>query len=160
MASAFSCVRYSKAVCLRGTPFMTNFLTLSNEWDAVTNECAIVPEIGIPNLYPARTLDVPWNPPRNEYLLAIRPPSGPCARRRPNSRTRTFSPASLCILAAFVVTKVAKFTMFNKGVSRSCRNPIGPYKRINGSLGKTSDPSSIAMLVKVKERMRFSSGNE
>jgi len=90
----------------------------------------------------------------------MRPPSGPYALRRPNSRSLTFSPASLCILAAFVVIKVAKFTMFNKGVSRSYRRPIGPYKRINGSRGNTSDPSSMAKqineIIHEKMRKRFS----
>lgn len=54
------------------------------------------------------------------------PPSGPYALRNPNSRRTALSPASLFIRAAFVVSRVAKFTIFNSGVSSSWSNPIGP----------------------------------
>lgn len=40
-----------------------------------------------------------------EYLEADRPPSGPCARLKPNSKSFT-SPAAILYLAAFVDIKL------------------------------------------------------
>ena len=71
-----------------------------------TNECAWVPLTGMPNNLPARTLLVPSKPPIKQYLEAVRPPSGPWARRRPNSRRVFFSPAAIRNLAAFVHTRL------------------------------------------------------
>ena len=52
-----------------------------------TQECAWVPRTGIPNRRPASTLEVALQPPRYAARDAVRPPSGPWARRSPNSMT-------------------------------------------------------------------------
>ena len=51
----------------------------------MTKEWARVPEMGTPSSLPVRTLDMVSKTPTWAYLLAKNPPSGPCARRSPNS---------------------------------------------------------------------------
>lgn len=52
-----------------------------------------------------------FHSPIYEYLDADRPPSGPCARRKPNSSNFTFLPATIRYLAAFVDIRL--FTINN-----------------------------------------------
>ena len=75
------------------------------------------------------------------------PPSGPWALRKPNSSNLQSGPAANLILAAFVVTRDAKFTRFNSDVSSSCASPMGPCTRSKGHFGKTTVPSRTACTV-------------
>jgi hypothetical protein len=58
-------------------PLISAECTSFNSLNDVTKEWAIVPEIGMPNFYPANILLLPSNPPKYEYLVALSPPSGP-----------------------------------------------------------------------------------
>ena len=75
------------------------------------------------------------------------PPSGPWALRKPNSSSLQSGPAANLILAAFVVTRDAKFTKFNSEVSSNCASPMGPCTRSKGHFGKTTVPSRTACTV-------------
>lgn len=68
---------YSIALILILIPLISAECTSFNSLNDVTKEWAIVPEIGIPNYYPANILLLPSNPPKYEYLVALTPPSGP-----------------------------------------------------------------------------------
>lgn len=61
------------------------------------------------------------------YLEADTAPSGPCARLKPNSMSCLSSPAASLCLAAFVATKLGKFTKQRSVVSNIWHMPIGPY---------------------------------
>ncbi len=104
----------------------------------MTRECAIVPLTSIPKSLPAITFDVPLNPPKCEYLDADNPPSGPCARRKPNSNRDLSGPAAKRILIAFVAMSEGKLTKFNNVVSNNCVIAKGPSIRSNGCLGNTT----------------------
>ena len=69
------------------------------------HEWAWVPRTGMPNRRPARTFEVPAQPPRYADRDAVSPPSGPCARRSPNSMTGA-PPAANTTCAAFVAASV------------------------------------------------------
>ena len=70
-----------------------------------TQEWACVPRTGIPNRRPASTFEVALQPPRYAARDAVSPPSGPCARRRPNSMT-VAPPAASTTCAALVAASV------------------------------------------------------
>ncbi len=56
---------------------------------------------------PANTFDVPLNPPIYAYFDADIAPSGPCARRKPNSNNDCDGPTARRIRDALVVTNDA-----------------------------------------------------
>jgi hypothetical protein len=109
----------------------------------VIKECAIVPDNGILYSMPASTLEVPSKPPKYEYLEALMPPSGPCARRSPNSTHRVL-PERRTILEAFVATRVGKLIRLSVGVSSICTRPSGPVSVTRGTCGKAISPSRSA----------------
>ena len=74
---------------------------------AHTSEWACVPDVAMPCTIPAATLLVPSKPPMYEYRDADMAPSGPCARRRPNSMSVFVGPAARRKRAAFVATSDA-----------------------------------------------------
>jgi hypothetical protein len=51
--------------------------------------------------------------PTYEYLEADSPPSGPCARLKPNSNSEICFPAAIRYLAALVAIKLQQTTNFN-----------------------------------------------
>ncbi len=71
---------------------------------------------------------------------ALKPPSGPWARRKPNSSKILLAAVAERNRAAFVATKLAKFTRVNNVVSNNWALHIGPSIRINGIGGNTAVP--------------------
>lgn len=59
------------------TPFMVTSATSDKDSNAVMNEWATVPSIGMFSLNPAIMFEDPSKPPKYEYLVAENPPSGP-----------------------------------------------------------------------------------
>ena len=109
----------------------------------MTQECACVPETGMPNSLPASTLEVEAQPPTTAARLAHTPPAKPCARRRPNSATGAPA-AARHTRAAFVAMSVSKLTQLSSAVSRSWQCMMGPHTRTRGSWGNTTVPSATA----------------
>ncbi len=73
-----------------------------NDW---TQECAIVPEAGIPSRRAASAWLVPAKPAMYAARAARNPACGPCPRRAPNS-CKGRPPATVTIRAAFEATSV------------------------------------------------------
>ena len=131
----------------------------SSSGKAVTHECAIVPDTGMPNLRPASTFDVDSQPAMNAARAASRPASGPWARREPNSTTGRPAAAST-IRAARLATEVWKARLASRAVSTNCASGSGAVTRSSGSGGNTGVPSGTAHTSPVKRKCaRYSSKN-
>ena len=79
------------------------------------------------------------------YREAETPPSGPCARRSPNSMSILSAPAAWRKRVAFVATSDGKLIALSSGVSSSWQTASGPSTRRSGILGKTIVPSRTAV---------------
>mmetsp|Transcript_10925 Transcript_10925/g.16499 ORF Transcript_10925/g.16499 Transcript_10925/m.16499 type:complete len:213 (+) Transcript_10925:543-1181(+) len=112
-----SCERYSSTVSINvvffslapliGGILMSSLLSASMPVNDDTNECACVPLIGMSLMMPANTFEVPSNPPMYAYFEADMAPSGPCARRSPNSSKALDVPTHCRMRHALVVTNEA-----------------------------------------------------
>ena len=110
---------------------------------ASTQECAIVPDSGMPNRCPASTNDVALQPAMWAARAASSAASSPCARRAPNSITGF--PAAACTdRTPLLAIDVWKLTMARSAVSTSCAWASGAVTRRTGSFGKNGVPSAIA----------------
>ena len=118
---------------------------LSSSGKLITQLWAWVPLTGMPYLFPASTLATLPQPPTKAARSPLMPPSGPWARRRPNSATPL--PAAACATrAALVAMRVWKFTPLSMQVSSSWHCMRGPVTRSSGSRGKTTVPSGTASM--------------
>ena len=102
---------------------------------------------------PASTLLVPVAPPTQAARAALRPPSGPWARRRPNSITSAPA-AAWQIRAALVATSVWKLRVLSNSVSTSWVSASVPVTVSSGSLANTRVPSGGATTVPRKRKSR------
>ena len=118
---------------------------VSSSGNDITQECACVPETGMPKSLPARTLEVEAQPPTTAARLAHTPPAAPWARRSPNSATGAPA-AARHTRAALVATSVSKLTQLSRAVSRSWHCTMGPVTRTSGSWGNTTVPSATASM--------------
>ena len=109
----------------------------------MTQECACVPETGMPNSLPASTLEVEAHRPPRPRRLAQHAAGEALSRRRPNSATRAPA-AARHTRAAFVAMSVSKLTQLSSAVSRSWQCMMGPHTRTRGSWGNTTVPSATA----------------
>jgi hypothetical protein len=80
-------------------------------------------------------------------------PSGPWARRRPNSMIWPRSEASHT-RAVLVATRLWKFTVFRRSPSISCASIRPASMRIRGSWGNTIVPSGTAQTSPLKRKSR------
>src|ERR1051325_7789002 len=111
-------------------------------------ECAIVPTVGIPSLYPASAFEVPTQPPIEPALAAKNAACGPCARRDPNSMM-DFPLAEVTILDALDAIRLWKLIIESMYVSTIYASIIGASILMIGSLGNRTVPSGTAHTVPV-----------
>ena len=110
---------------------------------SITQLWAWVPRTGMPRSRPASTLEVAAQPPMYAARAADTLPSGPWARRSPNSSTGS-SAAARQMRAALVAIKVWKLSRLRKALSSIMQGMAGPVTRSSGSCGKTTVPSGTA----------------
>ena len=82
----------------------------------ITQLCACVPVTGRPKVFPAQRWLVVSTPPTAAARVADSAPSGPWARRAPNSTTLAGA-AARTTREALVAIRVSKFTMLRSAVS-------------------------------------------
>ena len=117
------------------------------------------PRTGMPNSLPASTFDVAAQPPMYAARDAASPPSMPCARRSPNSRTGVAAARPGTTRAAFVAIERLEVDEVSSARLDELRLRDRPATRTIGSCGNTSVPSGTASTSREPEVARGSRGS-